>query len=344
MSSLVKTDWNIQFGTDEDDRAQSIAVAADGSFYVAVASKGQLDAGASRGTGAYLRKYSAKGSLVWSRAIQGSGLYTTPGTSYGPVHLAMDREGAVYVVGATSSDLNGQTNNGSRDAFICKFSASGESQWTRLYGSTYRSSTEGANDVAVAPDGSIYITGTKWSSETGSFLTDAFVVKYSSTGVLETAKTFRTGSSLESSRSISVDQDGTVYVAGYTRGSFSGQINKGSEDIFLRAYSSGGDLRWTRMIGSSYYDDAYSTAVSSDGSIYVAGVVCGDIGDQENKGSPDIFLAKYDKYGNKKWNKTFGTMYDDRAYAVTASSDGNIYLTGYTYSSLDPLSGNKGGG
>ena len=168
----------------------------------------------------------------------------------------MDGDGAVYVVGTTREDLNGETNHGSRDAFVCKFSASGENEWTRLYGSTYRSSAEGATDVAVAPDGSVYITGTKWSSETGIFVTDAFVVQYSSTGDLEKAKTFRTGSSIETSRSISVAQDGTVYVAGSTKGAFPGQVNKGSEDIFLRAYSSGGDLRWTRMIGSSYYDDA----------------------------------------------------------------------------------------
>ena len=38
MGSLTSTDWNIQFGTNKNDRAQSIAVAADGSFYVAVAS------------------------------------------------------------------------------------------------------------------------------------------------------------------------------------------------------------------------------------------------------------------------------------------------------------------
>ncbi len=43
-------------------------------------------------------------------------------------------DNSVYILGTTTGDLHGQTNNGDNNGFISKFSPDGEIQWTRLLG------------------------------------------------------------------------------------------------------------------------------------------------------------------------------------------------------------------
>lgn len=48
--------------------------------------------------------------------------------------------------------------------------------------------------------------------------------------------------------------DSGVYVIGYTNGSFRGQVNAGSFDVFVRKYDTAGDDLWTQQFGSDTRD------------------------------------------------------------------------------------------
>jgi len=51
-----------------------------------------------------------------------------------------------------------------------------------------------------------------------------------------------------------------------------------------------------------------------------------------NNGNRDMFLAKYDPFGNVIWAKSAGGTEDDAGKSICTDNEGNIYCTGYFYS------------
>ena len=49
--------------------------------------------------------------------------------------------------------------------------------------------------------------------------------------------------------SISTAADGSIYITGYTKGSFDGQTNSGIYEAFISKYSGDGTKGWTRLLG-----------------------------------------------------------------------------------------------
>ena len=80
----------------------------------------------------------------------------------------------------------------------------------------------------------------------------------------------------------------------------------------------------------------------SSNEIYITGRTEGSLDSNNNLGSYDGFLVKYNSSGKKQWTKQFGTSSTDWANGVAIDSSGNIVVTGYTDGSLDGNS-NSGG-
>ena len=104
----------------------------------------------------------------------------------------MDSSGNVYCAGATYSSL-GETNGGSRDAFVMKLNSSGVVQWIRQLGAVTSvpygsaSSSDYCYGVSVDSSGNVYCAGATYSSlgETNGGSRDAFVMKLNSSGVVQ---------------------------------------------------------------------------------------------------------------------------------------------------------------
>ncbi len=62
---------------------------------------------------------------VWTKLL-GTGSYDKADA------LTTGLDGSIYVSGITEGALDGQTNSGSWDAFLTKYSADGTKAWTRL--------------------------------------------------------------------------------------------------------------------------------------------------------------------------------------------------------------------
>jgi hypothetical protein len=92
---------------------------------------------------------------------------------------------------------------------------------------------------------------------------------------------------------------------------------------------------WTKLLGTSSYDEASSLTTGSDGAIYVAGYTDGNLDGQVNSGGRDAFVTKYNTDGTKAWTKLLGTSSYDEASSLTTGSDGAIYVAGYTDGNLD---------
>lgn len=266
---------------------------------------------------------------VWTRVLGGPAddqAYSVTTTS----------DGSIYIAGYTNDNLDGQTNSGSADAFISKYNSNGTKIWTRLLGG---SSYDLAGSVTAASDGSIYIAGELGKRQGGGYYTDAFVRKYNSAGVQAWTKTLTTSGSSKA-KSIATASDGSIYLAGAAGGNLDGQTYSGSGDAFLCKFSSDGTKVWTRLLGTTASDEAFSVTTANDGSIYIAGGTNGSLEGQINKGFLDAFITKFNNDGTKSWTKQLGTPGEDYAYSVNTASDGSIYIAGYTHGNLDGQTNN----
>ena len=74
---------------------------------------------------------------------------------------------------------------------------------------------------------------------------------------------------------------------------------------------------------------------ASDGSIFIAGRTQGDLDGETNAGSIDVFLTKYSSDGTKVWTKVVGTSDRDTGWGIITTSDGSLYISGFTYGDLN---------
>jgi PGF-pre-PGF domain-containing protein len=99
----------------------------------------------------------------------------------------------------------------------------------------------------------------------------------------------------------------------------------GLSDIWLIKTDSNGTEEWNKTLGGNSNDYAYSVNKSSDGGYIIAGYT--------NSSDPDrgdAWLIKTDSNGTEKWNRTFGGIYYDFAYAVQELDDGGYAIAGHS--------------
>ena len=170
--------------------------------------------------------------------------------------------------------------------------------------------------------------------------TDAFLIKYSSTGTKLWTKQFGSSGS-DSANSITIGLDGSLYITGSTDGSIDGLTNSGGYDAFLTKFTQDGVKIWTKLLGTSGADSAISITTGIDGSIFIAGTTAGSLDGKINKGDTAGFLAKYSADGSKIWVELIDTSSEDTALSVATGPDGSIYVSGYTEGQLNgqPVTG-----
>ncbi len=316
--------WTYDFEYDSGATDECSSIVADGSGYLYVTGTvaGSMispDDEALESTGvkdAWIAKLSTDTDkeLNWIKQFGSS-----ESESYG-MDLAVDGSGNIYAVGYTTGVMIGTTDvsnsESSEDIWIAKYNSDGERQWIEQLGSV---SNENERALAVAVDefGGVYATGfTKgdlYASEESNTTTDndhsrSWVAKFQAiTGEQVWLKQFgyETGSNepfYVEMRGISVDNNGGVYIAGWTDGEFqivdnevlaSNISNNVTVDPLIVKYSAyTGNPVWLHQITQAT-NSAYNMTVGSDGSLYVTGLTEGIIYYTEKyHGKGDIWLAQ----------------------------------------------------
>ena len=148
--------WVRQMGTAGTDFGYAMKFDHKRHFYISGFVSGDLDGSGPDvhlgGTDLAVIKLSSAGARQWSRQLGTSGNDIGHG-------VAVDRDGAVYVAGVTSGDLDGpgpQTYEGMGDVVAVKFSRHGTIQWLRQWGSA---STDLGLDITVDRRQHVYVTG-----------------------------------------------------------------------------------------------------------------------------------------------------------------------------------------
>ena len=283
--------------------------------------------------------------------------------------LAVDASGSAYIAGITasynfpvSSAPLQKSNAGSNDAFLAKFSPSGNS----LVYCTYLggSGDDRAYGIAVDASGSAYVTGYTSSADfpvqnpiqgqlAGS--RNAFVAKLNPAGNGLAYSTYLGGNGADIAYGIAVDSSGDAYVVGDTTSSnfpASGfqRSNKGVQNAFISKVSaSGNQLVYSTYLGGSSIDHGAAIAVDATGSAYVTGSTfspdfpTANAWQPSNAGGQDAFVSRLSADGSALLYSTFlggsgGTVtLPEAGLAITLDASANAYVTGVTNSSNFPL-------
>jgi hypothetical protein len=130
-----------------------------------------------------------------------------------------------------------------------------------------------------------------------------------------------------------IAQDATGFTVVGTTGGPLVHAVRGANDGFIRRYSRSGTVLWTRQFGTDGQDMAVDVAADSGG-LTVVGVTDGSFsGAPTTPGTDDLFVRRYDRSGNLKWNRQFGTKRDEDAGAIAADASG-ITVVGTTWGTL----------
>jgi hypothetical protein len=280
-------------------------------------------------------------------------------------------DGSVYVAGSTGStnfpttESYGRYHRGSRDAFVAKLAPDGSTLvWAAYLGGDR---DDAANDVAIGPDGSVYVTGATdlatvnpFPTTAGAYATtnrgndDVFVSRLSADGSTLLASTLVGGADSDEAHSLAVAADGSVVVAGDTNVSLAGSFpttagafdttHGGSSDGFVAKLSPGLDaLVYSTFLGGSGSDSAAEVALDATGAVHVAGLAGAGFPttagayDRTLGGASDAFVAKLSSNGASLLYSTFlGGQQTDAALGLALDGSGSVVVAGYTGSSDFP--------
>ncbi len=267
-------------------------------------------------------------SLKWSKQFGTSNNDYARGAA---VENSVDA--SLLVVGSTSGSLEGSSAGG-LDAFVRKYSSSGDVLWTRQFGT---SGSDTAVAVAVDNSKNVFVTGYTNGNLKGrnAGLWDSFLRKYDSSGNVVWTKQFGSSGS-DFARGIAVDVFGNVVVVGYTTGDLAGS-NAGLTDVFVNRYNNDGNKVWAKQFGTSGLDEAYAVSIRQDythNDIFVAGITSNNLAGT-HAGKNDVFLRRYSTVGNELQIRQFGTSDNDYVKAIKVEPIiGRIEIAGYTKGNL----------
>jgi hypothetical protein len=257
----------------------------------------QADIGYTHPRNAGVAKLDPSGNRVWLRTLGSSDQSSVPFGPFsaniniratGVTGAVTDPSGNVYVAGFTRTALNGQVNAGGDDAFLVKYSSSGNLIWTRVFGAN---ADDGVTGVAVNGT-NIYLTGYACGGGKnfyGSMVRgacDVFVTKYESNGNRSWAKLYGSNGNDLAAKIAKVSSGGAVLV-----GSYQGAVDVNgfalNSDGFVIRIDPNGNTIWNRTIATPKSEEALAVAVSSD-AVYVGGNTLGNL-----NGVPRIRSGNY---------------------------------------------------
>lgn len=349
--------WATYYGGSQDDMGISCAVDASGNVYMigsTSSTSGIATAGAHETTinDGFLVKFNSNGVRQWGTYFEGNGNACTT-----------DASGNIYIVGLTNSTSGIATAgahqtvmSGSGDAFLVKFNSSGVKQWGTYFGGASSGASGMEKGLSCATDalGNVYMTGhtpstsgiaTAGAHQTiyGGSSTDAFLVKFNSSGVIQWG-TYYGGEGVDIGYSCATDASGNVYMAGdaqqqnlpasgiSTIGAHQSAYGGGYSDGFLVKFDSNGLRQWGTYYGGSLLDVSFSCATDASGNVYMSGETQSPNGIATSGAHQTTvdgaFLVSFNSSGVRQ----SGTYYGGIKNVCTTDASGNVYMTGYTQS------------
>jgi hypothetical protein len=245
----------------------------------------------------------------------------------------------------------------SGDPYLMKFTAQGDTIWTRTYSQETGYSI--ATSVCQTYDHGYAICGTLAQMA-------MFVIRTNGSGEELWQKTFDDPSSEnESAECIIETYDSSLVICGHRNDSLvllklsqngdsiwmkyynekpsagnsikqtddhgfiiAGWVRKeeNSKDVLLLKTNEDGNVSWEKSYGGSEDDLAEDVELTVDDGF----IMCGTTNSYGN-GKSDVYLVKTDSEGDTLWTRTFGGDLDEEAHGMDCTLDGGYIISGYKY-------------
>jgi hypothetical protein len=285
------------------------------------------------------------------------------------VSISLGPSGEIYLTGDTwtgdfpTKNALSPTYQGFRDGFVTKLTAEGDA----ILFSTYLGATNNdtCQDVAVDPQGNIYLTGFTSSTDfptanavypTLSTAPDVFVAKLNPSGSTLLASSFLGGSSYDYGYSIALDSNGSVLLSGKTQSTdfptanaYDGVLNDAYPNTNIDAYitklpASLTSLTWSTFLGGTSADQAFGLAVDDAGNVYVVGKTQSGDFPTDNAAQPlagggvsDAFVTRIQENGAALIYSTYlGGGDDEEGLDIEVDRQRHAYVTAMSHSTDFP--------
>ena len=232
-----------------------------------------------------------------------------------------------------------------------------ELEWVNKFGST---SNDISYSIANDTEGNLYVAG-QFSgsvdfdpSADDDILTassiDGFILKLDAEGNYLWAKKIG-GLGDDLIQSIHISSEGNIVMGGQFSGTadldpgigIAEYTSAGLRDGFILVLDPFGNYIWSKVFGGLSTDYVQDITTDLDGNVFCIGYYSGainvDPGASEleliSNGETDIFFVKYNGTGDFLISKSIGGTGIDQGYGIVSDLSGNVYLTGFFYSTVD---------
>jgi hypothetical protein len=198
--------------------------------------------------------------------------------------VAVDPHGNVYLTGYTLGSLGG-SNQGNADAFLAKYDANGNLQWTRQLGTP-------SDDYGfgVGPDGqAVYVCGQTSGSLGGpnQGLSDVLLAKYDLDGNPIWQRQQGTAN-YDGSYDVALDATGVSYLTGFTDSAPVGT----DRDALILSFNGHGDLLWTQTLRTLSIEEGFAVALDNSNNLLISGHTSGPLAGTV-QGGIDPFIMSF---------------------------------------------------
>ncbi|MBI1357716.1 MAG: hypothetical protein GC160_25520 [Acidobacteria bacterium] len=361
--------WSTFYGSESTDFANDIAVNSAGEVYITGWTESQnlpVDGFQTEYAGnadCFVAKLNPDGASLAFATYLGHGDEDSCNA------IALDDAGAAFVAGYTKSvdfpvsDGSYQSNKSSgRDAFVVKLSANGGGfAWGSFVGGI---GDDTANDLTIDANGVIYLVGDTTSTDFPvtddayqnilSGGRDAFLTKLNADGAGIAYSSLFGGAAEDLALGVTLGPQGDIYFVGEAGSAdlprtiepIQNVFGGGDSDAFVAMFDPTGRLPMlATFLGGDGRDFANDVVVDESGRIFLAGATdSSNFSLTENavlpeyRGKLDAFVAQWEGAGVGVLHSSYyGGENDDEARGLALSSDGRLYVAGYTRSNNFPL-------
>lgn len=339
-------DWATQIGSFGDNYSYAIVTDEHLNTYITGTFRGHEDFGGvvleSNGTAdIFIAKYDKNGQLLWANCAGGGTNWYEGGNS-----ICIDKNGNCYLSGSfigkgKFNNKTIQSYSDSYDAFICKYSESGDILWVNKIGGD---DIDGGYQIELDSEGNVVFAG-KFDSDKvwlddqtyidGVTREALIMAKYNAQGKLIWQKKLYESSSVKGF-CFDLDILDNIYAAGsfWLSAYFENDTIESAiyTDKFISKYSKEGNRHWLKQIGGSISIICTSIYLDHIGNIYTSGHYYDTIYFDDkllvSKGESDIYLAKHDTSGNVNWVTSAGDDNLDESFDLAYSLTDEIFLIG----------------
>jgi hypothetical protein len=324
------TIWTKCYGGIGHERAYSIKQTVDSGFIVAGSIYSQIN----QNFDCWIIKLDKSGDTLWTKIYGGSKdeeAYSIQQTS----------DGGYIFAGYTNSNdgyVHHRIDTISKDMWVVKLDVNGDTVWTKCLGFNL---DDEANSIIQTYDGGYNVAGQSYDDLSGrnNGHYDFCIIKLNPDGDTTWVKFFG-GTYWENATDIIQTYDSCYLVAGFSNSSNNGDVwgNNGERDFWIIKLNQDGDTIWTKCLGGSMWDAAYSIQETMDTGIVVAGFTKSNDGDVSgNHGDFDIWVVKLSKHNIVTSNKISHTISNDMIvypnptkYSITIKNENYVSCTLYT--------------